>query len=61
MKLLEKSTTVRQRSSKQPQALILNIPAAGRDIMEFEHGTSIKIEVCLDENNKKFVKISKED
>ncbi len=30
-----------------------------RDIMEFEHGTEIDIEVCLDENNEKIVKIRK--
>lgn len=54
-------TKLRKVSNNRPKSLILSIPANVRDIMEFEHGTSVKIEVCLDQENKKFVKISKID
>lgn len=59
--LIKIPSTIKWVSKQRPKSLILRIPAAVRDIMEFEHGTSINIEVCLDENDKKFVKISKED
>lgn len=60
MKLLEKTTTIRKRSNKQPQALILNIPAQIRDIMKFEHGTEVKLTTCV-ENEKIYLRVEKID
>ena len=54
-------TKLRKVSNQRPKSLILSIPANVRDIMEFEHGTHVKMEVCLDDNNKKYIKISKTD
>ena len=59
--LLETRTKTRRRSKKQQQALILNIPAQVRDIMKFEHGTEISMEVCLDENEEMYIKVQKID
>lgn len=59
--LLKLRTKIRHRSQKQHQALILNIPAAARDIMKFEHGTSVSIEVCLDENEEMYLRVQKID
>ena len=55
-------TKLRKVSNKRPKSLILSIPATVRDIMEFEHGTSVKIEVCLDDKTKKkYIKIYAKD
>jgi hypothetical protein len=60
MKLLEKTTTIRHRSNKQPQALILNIPAQIRDIMKLTHGTEVTLTVCV-ENEKAYLRVEKQD
>lgn len=52
---------IRRASHQRPKSLILSISPTIRDIMNFEHGTPVILEVCLDENDKKFVKISKKD
>ena len=58
--LLKLRTKLRRRSKKQQQALILNIPAQIRDIMKFEHGTPVTLEVCL-ENEKLYLRVEKQD
>jgi len=57
--LLKIGGKLRRPSKQRPKSLILSINPMIRDIMEFEHGTEIDIEVCLDENNEKIVKIRK--
>ena len=59
--IFECEAKIRRASHRRPKSLILSINPTIRDIMKFEHETPIKMEVCLDENNKKFVKISKKD
>ncbi len=56
--IFEAENKIRMVSKKQPKSLILPIPATIRDIMNFEHGTPIKWEICLNENEK-YVKIYK--
>ena len=52
---------IRRASHRRPKSLILSINPIIRDIMKFEHGTNITMEVCLEENNEKIVKIRKQD
>ena len=52
-------TKIRKVSNQRPKSLILTIPATCRDIMGFEHGTPVKLEVCTDEHNKKYIKVYK--
>ena len=59
-KIYKTETTVKKRSNQRPKSLILHIPAAVRDIMEFEHNTQITLEVCLNAENKKYIKIYKD-
>ena len=47
---------IRKVSNRRPTALILPIPATIRDVMNFDHGTSVKWELCV-EDDCRFVKI----
>jgi len=49
-----------RRVSKKSKSLILPIPPEIRDLMKYEHETPIKWEICLDEQNKKYIKIYKD-
>jgi hypothetical protein len=55
-KLYETKNKVRKVSNKRPTALILPIPATIRDVMNFEHGSEVKWELCV-ENDCRIVKI----
>ncbi|WP_323736211.1 hypothetical protein PXD04_10070 [Methanosphaera sp. ISO3-F5] len=56
--LLKIKTAIKKRSNSRPKSLILYIPAQVRDLVEFEHGTPINLEVCLDDKTKKkYIKI----
>lgn len=62
MKILTRlETAVKKRSNARPSSLVLHIPARVRDLMELEHNTPILLDVCMDENNQKCIKISKLD
>jgi len=58
--MLKIPTKVKKRSNSRPKSLILYIPSAVRDIMEFEHDSDIYLEVCM-ENDEKLLKIRKID
>ncbi len=60
-KIYEETRNIRCVSKSHPKSLILLIPPTVRDIMKFEHGTSIHIEVCLDENEEKYLTVRKID
>ena len=51
---------LRKRSNDRPKSLVLHIPAAVRDIMEFEHGTEVQIDV-VGNDDEKYVAIRKLD
>ena len=57
--LLKIEGILRRPSKRRPKSLILSINPSIRDIMEFEHETKIIMEVCLDEDNNKYVKMYK--
>lgn len=59
--IYEETRKIRRVSKTHPRSLILTIPPTVRDIMKFEHGTSISIEVCLDENEETYLRIQKID
>ena len=54
--IFETENKIRNVSKAQQKTLILPIPATIRDLMNFKHGTHIKWEVCLNENEK-YIKI----
>ena len=58
-KIYETTRNLRRSSKKSYKSLLLAIPPEIRDIMKFEHGTQLKIEICLDENEEKYLKIRK--
>jgi len=60
MKILETDTQIKAVSQQRKNSLILRIPANIRDIMQYTHGTEIKIEVHA-ENNEKYLKIKTMD
>lgn len=51
---------VQKKSNARPKSLVLYIPAEVRDIMGFQDGTQINIDVIL-ENQEKYIKITKID
>lgn len=55
-KIYETHNKIRKVSNTHKKSLILPIPATIRDIMNFEHGTTINWEVCSNENEK-YIKI----
>ena len=61
MILLKMRKKIRRDTAARPKSLILPIPAQIRDMMEFEHGTEITMEVCLNENKEKYIKVQKID
>ena len=61
MILLKLRKKIRRDTAARPKSLILPIPAQVRDIMKFEHGTEISMEVCLDENEEMYIKVQKID
>ena len=60
MLIMQTAKKLRKRSNDRPKSLVLHIPAAVRDIMEFEHGTEVQIDVIA-ENDEKYVVIRKQD
>ena len=48
---------IRRDTKARPKSLILPIPAQIRDIMKFEHGTEVTIEVCLNENKEMYLRV----
>lgn len=56
MILLKTETEIKHVSKQRDKSLILRIPANIRDVMEYEHGTPITVEVHV-ENNEKYLKI----
>ena len=60
MLIMRTAKKLRKRSNDRPKSLVLHIPAAVRDIMEFEHGTEVQIDVIA-ENDEKYVVIRKQD
>lgn len=60
MLIMRIAKKLRKRSNERPKSLVLHIPAAVRDIMEFEHGTEVQIDVIA-ENDEKYVVIRKQD
>lgn len=54
--IYETENKLRKVSKNKSKALILPVPATIRDLMNFEHGTPIQWEVCL-ENEEKYIKI----
>ena len=59
--LIKVEGRVRRPSKQRPKSLILSINPLIKELMGLDHNTKLTIEVCLDENNKKFVKIRKKD
>ena len=48
-----------KKSSSRPKSLVLNIPAQTRDLMQWQHGTSVNIDVIMTDNEK-YVKITED-
>ena len=59
--LLKVISTLRRPSKQRPKSLILSINPQVKDLMEFKHEDKITVEVCLDKNNEKYIKIRKMD
>lgn len=56
--LYETEQKIKAVSKDRQKSLIFRISGALRELMQFEHETKVKIEVCLDETtNKKYMKI----
>lgn len=59
--IYETTNQIRRASKSRPRTLVTPVPATVRDLMNFEHGTKIKWEVYINEQGKKYIKISKID
>lgn len=56
-KIYETETELKAVSKDRPKSLIFRISGALYEIMQFKHGTPVKVEVCLNEDNTKYIKI----
>lgn len=55
-KIYETEQKLKAVSKERQKSLIFRISGALREIMQFEHGTPVKVEVCLDDTTK-YIKI----
>ena len=58
--IYETQTTLKAVSKDRQKSLIFRISGTLRELMEFKHGTQVKVEVCLDDNTK-YIKIYEKD
>lgn len=60
-KIFETVSTARRPSKQRPKSLILAVPPVMKEYLELEHQSMIRWTACIDENNEKYIKISKID
>jgi len=51
---------LQKKSNARPKSLVLHIPAAVRDIMGYEHGTELILDVIVEDDDK-YVVMRKQD
>lgn len=61
IKIFEKQSKVKYQTKSRPTSLLTNIPAQARDYLEIKHKSTLTWEGCVEENGKKYIKITKKE